>query len=234
MVTPETIAAYLARTTLFELLDDAQRQSIAREMREAHFAAGELLFGRGDPGREIYLVLEGRVRLSILSVEGREVSFVQAGPGALFGEIAALDGGPRTADATAVNPVRAVLLSHAALKRLITAHSSVAAGAIKLLCARLRDATDQLESIALYPIEVRLARYLLSAARQLRPQSPSKSARVTIELGMSQGDLALFLGASRPKVNVALSALEASGAIERQGTAIAIDIAALEQLVGAE
>jgi CRP/FNR family cyclic AMP-dependent transcriptional regulator len=74
-------------------------------MREASFQAGQAIFARGDSGTDIYLVTEGRVRLSVLSAEGRELSFSYAGPGDLFGEIAALDGGGRTADATPLGPV---------------------------------------------------------------------------------------------------------------------------------
>ena len=68
--------------------------------------AGEMLFARGDPGNEIYLVVEGRIRISVLSSDGRELSFAHAVPGDVFGEIAALDGSPRSADATAITSVR--------------------------------------------------------------------------------------------------------------------------------
>ena len=78
-----------------------------------------MIFSRGDPGREIYLVIEGRIRLSVLSSDGRELSFDHAGPGHVFGEIATLDGGERTAGATAISRVQAMALPQKALMELI-------------------------------------------------------------------------------------------------------------------
>src|SRR5690554_2189391 len=105
------IAQMLLNTKLFGKLDDASRLDVAKQMRETAFGAGQSIFARGDSGKEVYLVLDGRVRLSVLSSEGRELTFSHAGPGDVFGEIAALDGGLRTADATAVTPVKAMTLS---------------------------------------------------------------------------------------------------------------------------
>jgi CRP/FNR family transcriptional regulator, cyclic AMP receptor protein len=183
-------------------------------MREAFYAAGQAIFARGDAGTDIYLVLEGRVRLSVLSAEGRELSFSYAGPGDLFGEIAALDGGGRTADATAVTAVHAMTLAHTALRQLVATTPAFASAVIAFLCHRLREADFQLEGVALHRIEVRLARFLLGLLRQR--EGAATAARGTIDLGMSQGELALLLGASRPKVCAALALLEDMGVIRRR------------------
>jgi len=217
----------LGRQPLFSRLSEAERKAVASEMRPVTYESGTLIFSRGDPGRDIYLVTEGRVRLSVLTPEGRELSFWHAESGNIFGEIAVLDGGMRTADATAVNRVKGMTLSQAALKRLIETKPVVADAAIQFLCGRLRDADQQLEAIALHPIEVRLARFFLTAAKQRDPEGKQKSVRV--DLGMNQSELALLIGASRPKVNAALSLLEDGGAIERQGTQLVCDI---DQLIG--
>src|SRR5262249_61591874 len=79
-------------------------------------------------------------------------------------------------------------------------------------CWRVRNASDRLETIALYPMEVRLARFLLTAIGQ-RQAPPGR--RLPLELGFSQSELALLLGASRPKINVALGILEKAGAVGR-------------------
>ena len=110
-------------------------------------------------------MVSGRVRISVLTAEGRELSFAHAEPGAIFGEIAMLDGGVRSADATAVNKVSALSLSKPAFKRLMETHPHVADAAVRFLCSRIREADQQLEAIALYPIEGRLARFFLAAAR---------------------------------------------------------------------
>lgn len=223
--------AWLGRSAMFAGLSEDDRRAVAAEMRDTNFKSGQMIFGRGDAGRDIYLVTSGRVRLSILTAEGRELSFTHAEPGTVFGEIAMLDAGPRTADATAVAKTTALTLSTAAFHRLAETRPQMAMAAIGFLCQRLRDADQQLEAIALYPIEIRLARFFLAAARQKEAKS---EGRVTIDLGMSQSELALLIGASRPKVNTALSMLEDGGAIERSGTKIACDVEALIDMTGVE
>src|SRR6187431_1755771 len=112
------VTTLLGRTDMFGSISDADRGAVAAEMREATYESGQLIFGRGDPGEEMHLVVEGRVRLSVLSVEGRVLSFNHAGRGDIFGEIATLDGQARTADATALTRVTTAMLSRSSLKRL--------------------------------------------------------------------------------------------------------------------
>lgn len=222
------IAQLLAKTKLFGPLGADARQRVIQQMRPVAFDAGQAIFARGDAGTEIYLVLAGRVRLSILSLEGRELSFSHAGPGDVFGEIATLDGGARTADATAVSRVNSMTLSRAALTRLLEASPELMRAAITLLCGRIRDADLQLEGVALHRIEVRLARYFLSLVSQQHGAQPAQAPKVL--LGISQGELALLLGASRPKVNAALMMLEDSGAITREGDRFICDCDELSQM----
>jgi len=228
MVPPASVAQLLCNTKLFGNLDDNSRLEIARQMREASFSAGQSIFARGDIGKEVYLVLEGRVRLSVLSSEGRELTFSHAARGEVFGEIAALDGGLRTADATAVSAVKAMTMSHTTLKRLVQTSPPFAEAAIAFLCSRIRETDLQLEGVALHRIEVRLARFLLGMLRQRNGEG--RSGREKIDLGMSQGELALLLGASRPKVNAALTLLEDLEAISRQDSLIDCDIAELRRM----
>jgi CRP-like cAMP-binding protein len=232
MIAKTAIIQLLGRTALFGSLDEAERHTIAEEMREVSFDPNQVIFARGDTGREIYLVVSGRVRISVLTAEGRELSFAHAEPGSIFGEIAMLDGGPRSADATAVGKVSALSLSKPAFKRLMETEPHVAEAAVRFLCSRIREADQQLEAIALYPIEGRLARFFLAAARAKSPGGDEE--RVTIDLPMSQSELALLIGASRPKVNTALSMLEASGALERSGSRIICDLEELQAIAGAE
>ena len=219
----------LACTALFGRLAPAELADIARMMRVARYQAGAAIFSRSDPGRSLYLVVEGQIRLSILSQQGREISFVQATRGAIFGEIAALDGGARTSDATAITKATLMSLDRAALATILNAYPAVAHGAIGVLCERLRVAAVQLETIALHSVEVRLARFLLARVRHAEPKR--SAGRVTIDLGVSKGDLALMINVSRPKLSVAFGTLEGSKAIKRIGRAIECDIEALIAIV---
>lgn len=231
MISRDAAIALLERTPLFSIVEPADRQAIAEEMREATFEPGQVIFTRGDDGREVHLVKTGRVRLSILTAEGRELSFAHAEPGQIFGEIAMLDGQKRSADATAVGRTTTLTLSKAAFKRLLETRPAVADAVIRFLCARIRDADQQLEAIALYPIEARLARFFLASANQ-KKSGADRSGRIPVELEMSQSELALLIGASRPKVNTALSLLEAAGALTRADGKFLCDTGELGRIAG--
>lgn len=212
------LPALLAETTLFRGQTDAVLAAVAAAMREARFAAGSTLFARGDPGDALHLVVEGRVRISIVTADGRELSFAHAVPHDVFGEIAVLDGSPRSADATAITDVVTFCLHRRDLDALLERHPGLARGAIELLCRRLREVSDHLEDIALLPLPARLARFFLN-----RVEGRPDGAAARVALGMSQGELALLLGASRPKVNAALMTLVQAGALTRDGDDFACD-----------
>jgi len=208
----ETITRLLAGADLFKDLGGDDQAICAAKMQELRFAKGQILFRQGDVGTRLYLMAKGQVRLAIASKSGRGLSFQIAVAGDPIGEIAILDGGPRSATATTLTPVTAYTLDRSVFQELWSARPGIANAIIAFLCRRLRKASDRLEATALYPMEVRLARFLLAA---LGDRQAPPGRRVPLELGFSQGELALLLGASRPKVNAALGALENAGAIRR-------------------
>jgi len=227
----ERLLRLLAGTDLFKGLAADDLAACAARFREARFGKGQILFARGDPGTHLYLVTEGQVRLAIGTSEGRELSFQIAVAGDLFGEIAMLDGCPRSAEATALTPVSAYMLERSAFRALWSTHPAITDSIIAFLCRRVRNASDRLETIALYPMEVRLARFLLIA---LGDRQAPPGRRVPLELGFSQSELALLLGASRPKINVALGILEKAGAVGRTSDRLFCDPAKLAAIAQTE
>ncbi|WP_244523035.1 Crp/Fnr family transcriptional regulator [Devosia sp. YR412] len=206
----------------FEAEAVAMLDSMAMSRR---WVASESIFQRGDDGDYIVVVTEGRIKLSLLTASGRELTLRYAEAGDILGELSLLDGAPRSADATAAAATEALILMRHDFERLQTRFPQTATSLIRYLVQRLRDTTDQLESIALFEIEARLARFLLLTIRQYfgddLPDHPQ------LRLDLSQTELAGVLGASRPKVNRAIVALEEIGAITRAGPVLTCD---LEQL----
>ena len=223
----DSIVTLLKRTDLFRSLDDADLQVCATVFRASNFSKGETLFVRGETGTRLYLIADGRVRVALVTGEGRELSFRHATTGELVGEIAALDGETRSADALALTAVRAFSVERSALTDLCVSHAPVLTALVRYLCRRIRDTSKQLEAIALYPIEVRLARFLLVA---LGGRKANSGKRVPLDLGFSQSELAQLLGASRPKVNAALGWLEENEAIKRTIDRIFCDPQKLAQI----
>src|SRR5262245_32240688 len=227
-----TVAELLSRTELFGRLEQGDRARVVRQMRHVSFRAGQAIFSRGDPGDEVYLVLEGRVRLSVVTAEGRTISYRHACAGSIFGEIAALDRGVRTADATALTFVMARTLAQRFLDALIRSNPGFARATIEYVCKRLRETSEQVEGIALHSLEARVARFLLSGRE--RRSGGQSNTKFTLDFAISQAELALLVGGSRQKVNSALARLEAVGAIDRRSGKLVCDVRQLVQIADRE
>ncbi|WP_374310083.1 Crp/Fnr family transcriptional regulator [Methylocella sp.] len=225
MAEPPDLSAF----ALFGRLDPADAAALAPLLRRRAFCAGRVLFQRGDPSNEALFVARGRLRVSVSSTEGREVAFRVAGPGETIGEIGVLDGRPRSADVCALSDGEALALSAADLARLLAARPSLALGVVAFLCARLREASEQLESVALKTVEARLARLLLRLAEASGPAG----GRARLALRMTQSEVAALIGASRPKTSLAFGALVARGALRREGKALDCRLAALREIADA-
>jgi CRP-like cAMP-binding protein len=206
------VIALLSRTNLFGGLEANDLTACALVFKEKRFAKGQTLFLRGDPGTHVYLVERGLVRLAISNASGRRLSFQIAMEGDLFGEIAALDDKPRTADATALTEVTVHCLEQRLFREIWSTRPAMATRVILFLCHRLRQMTNQIDSVALQPLDVRLARFILCS---LDAHSGPPGKRIPVELGFSQGELSQLLGATRPKVNGAIASLEKAGAVRR-------------------
>ena len=223
----QRIAELLKGANLFRDFAPDDLTAFAESFRERQFEKGEMVFARGDAGTHLYVVAGGQVRLAVATNEGRELSFEIIGPGALFGEIAVLDGLPRSAEATALVRTMVYGLERNVFHRLRHRSHAISDVVISFLCARLRNVSDRLEDVALYPLDVRLARFLLLAIGDR--QAPA-GRRVPLELRYSQSELALLLGASRPKINAALASLEIAGAVGRTADRLFCDRAKLASI----
>jgi CRP/FNR family cyclic AMP-dependent transcriptional regulator len=200
----ETISRLLSGVKLLAGLTPEARSRLARIAHSKRYDVGRPLFHQGDPGEGMLIVLDGLVRIHLADAKGREVTLALAGPGEPIGEIALIDGGPRSADATAMTPVSALLIPHDEAVKLIDSDLATAAALLRTMAARLRRLTDQVEAVSLQPLPQRLAGALL----RLSAADPSGLVRLT------QGQIAALVAASRPKVNAALTEFRNRGQIE--------------------
>ena len=155
------------------------------------------------------LVADGRVRISSVSIEGREVILNEINAGQAFGEIAFLDGSDRTADATALAPTRLLVLHRRDFQPFLRERVSLCLEVMKLLCQRLRHTTEEVEDLALRSLESRLARVLLALAESTGEQGGDGS--VTVRTSLSQRELGEITGATRESVNKTLRAWREHG-----------------------
>ena len=210
---------------IFKGLDGTSLGELAAAVTVRTWPAGALIFQRGDQGDYLLLLRSGRIRLSLSSPQGREIMLRTLRPGDVVGEMALIDGLPRSADATALEPTEALILSRERFRAVASRHLDVALSLARYMSSLVRHANYQMESIALYDLRTRLARFLQAAVTERHGSAPP--AQAEIRLGMTQSDLSAALGASRPKVNVALKDLAEDGVLRRTGDVLICDTALL-------
>lgn len=199
----------LERSPLFRGLPSASHERVAGLATQRHYRAGEIIFSQGDPGEALYAVVAGRVRISAGTADGREMSLNIMEPGDTFGEIALLDGGSRTATATATEPSELVAIRRDHFLALLEREPRVALELLKLCGERLRWTSGLVEDAALLDAPARLAKRLLSLGAL-----HGQRGKAGVTLRISQEDLATFLGVSRQAVNQHLQAWKAQGWVE--------------------
>ncbi|MDB5057679.1 MAG: family transcriptional regulator [Chloroflexi bacterium] len=190
--------ATLRQITLFAGLTDQALFNLAARVRIRTYRRGEVLFHKDDPGTSLFLVKAGRVKISVFSSEGKEAVFTVHGPGDVFGELALLDGAPRSATATALEPSRLLTLDRSAFVAFLREQPDASLILLGDLTARVRRLSSQVEDLMFLDIPGRLARTLLRLGEQYgRPTSRG----VEIDLQITQTELGGMVGATRVSVN---------------------------------
>ena len=215
----------LQRSPLFRGLTPPALERIAELAGQRSFHAGEIVFNQGDPGDALYAVVTGKIRISAGAADGREIFLNIMEPGDSFGEIALLDGGTRTASATATLPSELVTIRREHFLGLLEREPRVALELLRLCGERLRWTSGLVEDAALLKAPARLAKRLLSLGR-LHGEPSARG----VTLRISQEDLASFLGVSRQVVNQYLQGWKGRGWVELgRGTVTVRDEAAIKE-----
>jgi len=196
----------LERAEFFGQLSQIARQRMVRLASRRTCRAGETLYLCDDAGDAVYVVERGAVELSVVGSTGRKLVLNIIGSGAMFGEVAALDGGSRTVSAVAVAPTRLLHIARHHILDLLANEPSVAVELIRILCRRYRFASSQLEDRALLPVPARTAKRLLAMA--------SANDDISDPIDISQNTLADMVGATRESINRVLVGWREAGWIE--------------------
>jgi CRP-like cAMP-binding protein len=200
----------LARTQIFQALRPEELDAILARAAVRRIARGEVIRRRGDPGSGMVVIVSGRVRISLTSEDGREVTLTMLGPNEVLGEMTLLDGGECSADATAQEDCVVLTVERTQFLRLLRSNSELCLGLVTVLFQRLRRANAALEGMALQDLPTRLGRVLL---RLSGDYGVASKGGTRIEVKLSQKDLSSLVGASREKVNRQLRQWEDEGII---------------------
>ena len=213
---------------LFREFTPAELDELLAYARIERFHARATVLLKGSPGTGMMAVIKGEIRISGPGADGREVIFNTLGPGDIFGEVALLDGGERSADATAVTDTEVLVIERRNFLPFLERHPPVATKLLIALCAKLRRTTEQVEDLALLDLPARLAKKLLSLAEAYGRKTPQGRL---IEAKLSQGELAKLLATSRESVNKQLARWQREGIVRiTEGAIILVDEDALRHI----
>jgi CRP-like cAMP-binding protein len=206
----------------FSKLSAPLRADILARSQVRRLGDGEPLATRGTPAEEWCGVARGAVRISSVSLSGKQVTLTYAEPGTWFGDIALFDGLPRTHDADVHGPTTLLTLRKADFRALLQHHVELYDALLRLNCRRLRLMFDSFEDLNTRPLQARLAKQILLLARSYGVPHGPDGAEVRIGLALAQEDLAQLLGASRQRVNQELKGFEREGAVRVEPTRLVV------------
>ncbi len=156
---------------------------------------GATIFTKGEPGQSMFAVCSGTVKISVPSADGKDAVFNFINEGGIFGEIALLDGHPRTADAIATTKCQLMMIDRRDFLPLVRSHPELAARIIDVLCSRLRHTSEQVEDIVFLDLPGRLAKALLRLAGGRDTSAKSQKIAIT------QREIGEVIGMSRESTN---------------------------------
>ena len=212
---------------LFGALPEADLHELIGRGSTATYRVNETIFHSEDPGDSMMVVLAGRVKISNVSAEGKEAILNFIDPGQVFGEIALLDGRPRTADATAIKPSELFVLRRNELLPFLEARPKLAIRVIEVVCAKLRHTTRMVEDTMLLNMGARIARALLRLSEE---HGKRRGSTVRLDLKLSQRDLGSYVGLARENVNRQLKVWRELGIVTiQEGYFMILDEAALRR-----
>lgn len=205
--------ALLHNMSLFSGLNESQLATMVNELHLREYKKNEMIFHQGDESRAVYIVLRGKVRIFKTSPAGNETTIAIFSTHDVIGELAALDNGPRSATAKAITDASLLVMSQQRFLHYLQTVPELAYGLAKMLADKLRWTAAYAESIAQFDAAGRLLHILLLNNERFG-QTIEPGMRYTVDLGLTQGDLASMVGARREWVNRILNDWRRRGLLE--------------------
>ena len=224
---PADVNRLLKSVGLFRDVPAEMRRDLSRLLRPVKYSAQTDIFHAGDDGATMYVIVSGAVKIFVPAIDGREVVLAVHQSGDIFGEMALLDAGPRSASASTMEPTEMVTLNRRDFLAVLDSYPEAQRAIIAVLVERLRATNQSIQDAYLLDVPGRLARrLLLIAAEHGRDTEQGRD----IGLRASQQELANMIGASRVAVNKQLQAWRQRGSLDvaRQRVVI-LEPAALER-----
>jgi CRP/FNR family transcriptional regulator, cyclic AMP receptor protein len=215
----DDLVPLLSKTELFGHLNEDALRSLASKGTRRRHKKGELIFRQGDEGRSVYVLLEGLVKIFLTSERGDEMLLVTLQAPATFGELALVDGLPRSAAVEAIEPVETLSFSVSDLLEFAKVDPSFSTGLLESLASLIRRLTDQASDFVFLDLHGRVAKLLLNF---VDTRGERTDEGIVLDLHLTQGDVARMVGGSRQSVNQILGTLSNRGYLALYGRKIVI------------
>jgi CRP/FNR family transcriptional regulator, cyclic AMP receptor protein len=193
-----TLIEALGRVWVFQGLSEDELAHLCSLARTRQYKARETIVEKGEAATEFFVLLSGRAKVAMAGADGSDAAVNVMGPGEVFGEIAILDGQPRSATVTTLEECEMAVVDRQAFNDLLVSSPSIAIKLLAVLAGRVRELTTRLADRSFLDVPARLAKQLLWLARNHGTQGESG---IRIDLRLSQQELGDLIGATRESVN---------------------------------
>lgn len=225
--TQEQVLSRLASIPMFADLTADNLELLAGMVQYRRYPKGAFILGHNEPGTAMCLLVSGRVKVSLASPEGKELVLNHLEAPAHFGEMALVDGQPRSSDVIAVTDVEVFILDGKDLSAAIQVQPKLALSLIATLSRRLRHTINRLEDMAFHDATHRVMRVVLNVAT-----AGLETRGAPVIQGMTHYDLATLAGTSRETASRVISQLARDGIVTTKGRRIIVDLDALVRHLG--
>jgi CRP-like cAMP-binding protein len=210
---------YLRKIPLLAELPGEAIEALADKAEIAEVRRRKVLYLPGDPGRSVFFVVGGRVKVSKVTRDGKELTLAYLGPGDIFGELCLLAGGPREEMAEAVENALVTELDASEFSSLVARHAGLGLGLAKVLAARRRDLESKIERLIFRDVQTKLAELLLDLSNEYGVKD-ARGTRVTLKI--THQEMANLIGSTRETVSLTLSDFRRRGLIQIEGRRVII------------
>jgi len=215
----EETVGLLAKAPIFRVLGPAGLARVAARMHERELRRGDVVVHEGDAGDALFVVARGSLKVYVTSPDGDEMMLVTLRPPDTFGELALLDGGPRSATAEALEPSTVLALSRSTFLELARENPTLYEEALRSLGGLVRRLTDQAADLVFLDLSSRVAKLLVGLVERRGEQ---QGGETVLDLHLTQTELASMVGGSRQSVNQILRSLEECGCLGVEGRRLTV------------
>ena len=213
---------------LLQGLAPEKLEALARQCVWRNYEAGKRIISRSASDRDVYFLVAGRVRITTYSQGGRQVTFRDIAAGEVFGEVAALDEQPRSADVIALEPTLLASLTPAAFRRLLGEEPVLGHRVMTRLACLVRSLSERVIDLSTLGVQNRIHAEILRLARD----AGVARNRARLDPGPKHADIASQVSTYREQVTRELSALARAGILQKDGAALVVcDVGRLEKMV---